>query len=652
VKKHVIFLTAILCIISLSVNPVWPQVERREQGNLVIENIPEFPQHSVDRLLQYQNTRSASVQDWMPGGKGLLISTRFAETTQIHHVENAGGARRQITYFNEPVMGAAVCPDPSTNGFLFTRDIGGSEYYQIFYFDMNTGKYSMLTDGTSRNGGVIWSNKGDRFVYYSTQRNGRDYDLYTSSVKNPASEKMIMESKGFWSAVDWSPDDQKLLVLNYISRNESYYHILDIQTGELEQINPSDTKISYGGAVWSKDGSGIFITSDEGSEFRRLKYYDSNSRKFTVITEDIPWDIQSADISDMGDKLAFTANENGIGKLYILDTGTLRYTQVPGIPAGQVYGLLFHQDGGGLALGINTSQAPGDVFVLTLADNSLERWTYSEVGGLNSDTFVTPELIHYETFDTVDDTPRMIPSFYYKPDKGTGPYPVLINIHGGPEGQFLPYFSSTTQYYVNELGIAVLAPNVRGSAGYGKSYLLMDNGYNREATVKDIGKLLDWVDEQPELDSSRVAVIGGSYGGYMVLSSMTHFNDRLACGIEIVGISNFVTFLENTKEYRRNLRRQEYGDERDPDMREYLLKISPTTNAYKINKPMLIAQGLNDPRVPASESEQVVSVIRKNGGIVWYLLAKDEGHGFRKKSNRDFYSNSVALFLENYLLKK
>jgi len=330
----------------------------------------------------------------------------------------------------------------------------------------------------------------------------------------------------------------------------------------------------------------------------------------------------------------------------------MKYRQVPGIPVGQVYGLLFHPDGDRLALGINTARAPGDIYVLTLKDNSLERWTFSEVGGLNSGAFVTPELILYETFDMVDGKPRMIPSFYFKPAGGNGPYPVLVTIHGGPEGQYLPYFSSTTQYYVNELGIAVLAPNVRGSSGYGKSYLLLDNGYNREATVQDIGKLLDWIDRQPELDSSRIAVIGGSYGGYMVLSTMTHYNDRLACGIEIVGISNFVTFLENTMEYRRDLRRQEYGDERNQDMREFLLKISPTTNAHKITRPMLIAQGLNDPRVPASESEQIVSVIRKNGGTVWYLLAKDEGHGFRKKSNRDYFDNAVALFLEEYLLKK
>ena len=193
-------------------------------------------------------------------------------------------------------------------------------------------------------------------------------------------------------------------------------------------------------------------------------------------------------------------------------------------------------------------------------------------------------------------------------------------------------------------------PNVRGSSGYGKAYLQLDNGYQREDSVKDIGALLDWVARQSELDAERVAVIGGSYGGYMVLASMTHYDDRLRAGIDIVGISNFVTFLENTQDYRRDLRRVEYGDERDPEMRAFLEKISPTTNAGKITKPLFVAQGLNDPRVPASESEQMVEVIRENGGVVWYLLARDEGHGFRKKANRDYYGRAVVLFLQEHLL--
>jgi dipeptidyl aminopeptidase/acylaminoacyl peptidase len=287
---------------------------------------------------------------------------------------------------------------------------------------------------------------------------------------------------------------------------------------------------------------------------------------------------------------------------------------------------------------------------MNLSDYSLERWTYSETGGLNTSEFVIPELIHYPTFDEVDGKPRMIPAFIYKP-KGKGPHPVVIDIHGGPESQAVPSFNPINQYYVNEMGIAIIEPNVRGSTGYGKSYLQLDNGYNRENSVKDIGALLDWIEKQPDLDTKRVAVNGGSYGGYMVLSSMFNYNDRLKCGVDIVGISNFVTFLNNTEDYRRDLRRVEYGDERDPEMNKYLNSISPTTNAHKITKPLFVVQGLNDPRVPYTEAEQIVDIVRKNGGEVWYLLAKDEGHGFRKKTNRDYYIWSEVLFYEKYLLK-
>jgi dipeptidyl aminopeptidase/acylaminoacyl peptidase len=461
---------------------------------------------------------------------------------------------------------------------------------------------------------------------------------------------MILSEGGAWFVSDWSPDDKLLLVGKYISANESYFYVLDISTKSLMQINPSSEKIAYGGTLFSKDGKGIFFTSDENSEYQRLRYYDLQTKMITVLTENINWDVEAITLSEQGDKLAFTVNEDGMAKLYLLDTKTMKYDNVPGIPIGQVYGLSFHPDGKKLALVLNTPQSSGDVYVMSLSDYSLERWTYSEAGGLNTSNFVIPELIHYPTFDEVDGKPRMIPAFIYKP-KGEGPHPVLIDIHGGPESQAIPYFNPINQYYVNEMGIVIIEPNVRGSAGYGKSYLQLDNGYDRENSVKDIGKLLDWIEKQPDLDSKSVAVTGGSYGGYMVLSSMFNYNDRLKCGVDVVGISNFVTFLENTQDYRRDLRRVEYGDERDPEMNKFLNTISPTTNAHKITKPLFVVQGFNDPRVPYTEAEQIVDIVRKNDGEVWYLLAKDEGHGFRKKTNRDYYIWSEVLFYENFLLK-
>lgn len=629
------------------------EIKRTEAGNLVLENVPEIQQELKDRLLQYQNVRSASFRDWLPDGSGILISTRFGETSQLHVLSRPLGMRKQITFFNEPVGGGTFSKDANTSGFLFTKDVGGSEVGQIFYFDMESGNYKMLSDGKSRNGGAIWSNKGDRFCYITTKRNGRDFDIYIGNIHDMSKTYPVLEDKGVWFATDWSPDDSKLLVSKYISANESNYYILDLKTKKLEQLNPSDKKISYGSAVFSKDGKGIYFTSDENSEFHHLRYYSLKSKKIEDLTPNLKWDVESIALSDNAHYLAYTVNEDGIDKLHVLDIRkkAMNELQLPELPFGLIYGISFSPDSKRLSMVFNTATSPGDVYIYNLESKELTRWTESEVGGLNTSNFPSPALIHYPTFDKVNGKQRMIPAFIFKPKKGKGPYPVVINIHGGPEGQYTPYFSSSLQFWLNELGVAVIAPNVRGSAGYGKSYLKLDNGFKREESVKDIGALLDWIAKQPHLDQNKVAVLGGSYGGYMVLSSMFNYNDRLRCGVDIVGISNFVTFLKNTKEYRRDLRRAEYGDERIPEMAEYLQKISPTTNAHKINKPLFVVQGLNDPRVPVTEAEQIVKIVRDNGGDVWYMMAKDEGHGFRKKTNRDYYTAAVVMFLEKYLLK-
>ena len=616
-------------------------VERRELGNLVIEDVPEISASVKESMRQYQNTRSALLNGWDPVTGGIIISTRFGETNQLHRVAQARGSRQQLTFFDEPI--GAVAVSPAARQLLFSKDVGGSEYYQIFLMDLASGKSQLVTDGVSRNGGPVWANSGDRFVYYSTRRNNKDWDLYVSDASRPSEAKAILTEGGTWFPIEWSPDDSKILVTKYISINESYYYALDVKTGSLTQLNPSAEKISYGDATWSRNGKGVFIATDEDSEFLKLRYISLADGSQTILTKDIPWDIDEVAGATTTDFVAFTSNENGISRLYILNSETLE-TQRVDLPIGVIARLSFSPDGKQLGLVLNAPSSPADSYSLDLETNELIRWTHSEVGGLDTKGFVTPQLVQYETFDSVDGSPRNIPAFYYRP-QGDGPFPVLIRIHGGPEGQSRPWFSWTTQYFVNESKFAVLVPNVRGSSGYGKTYLTLDNGYKREDSVKDIGMLLEWIAEQPELDADNIAVYGGSYGGYMVLASMTNFNDRIACGVDVVGISNFVTFLENTKEYRRDLRRPEYGDERDPKMREFLHRISPTTNARNITKPLFVVQGLNDPRVPVTESEQMVREIRENGQEVWYLMAKDEGHGFDKKFNRDYYLNATSMFL-------
>ena len=618
--------------------------EQIQIGNIITENVPEIPYEVKQRTQQYRNVRSASFRSWDPQKSGMLISTRFAETSQLHYVEKPLGIRQQITFFDEPVSGGSFCPTSDKYGFLFSKDIGGNEYYQIFYYNLKNGSHTMLTDGKSRNGLGPWSENGDRYAFTSNMGNGADMHVYIGYL-DEESPKLIVSEKGYWYPTSWSPDDKKLLVGMYVSITESYLHIIDLETGVMTEVNPVDKNIGYGNAAFSKDGNGIYLTSDEDTEFKFLRYYELASGETTIVSGHIPWDVTDFTQSDDGNYLAYLTNEDAISNLHILRTKDFKEIQLPVLPIGDIGGLSFHPNSHYLSLSIDNPQTPGDIFVIDIKNKDLVRWTKSEVGGLNTDEFILPELIHINSFDGLK-----VPAFLFKPNK-PGPHPVVIYIHGGPESQYTPYFSSTFQYWINELGLAVLATNVRGSDGYGKSYLKLDNNFNRENSVKDIGAFINWIEKNPDLNKDKVAVFGGSYGGYMVLASMTHYNDRIAAAVDVVGISNFVTFLENTKAYRRDVRRPEYGDERDPKMRAFLEKISPSNNAHKISKPLFIVQGYNDPRVPVTEAEQMRDVIRENGGDVWYMVAMDEGHGFRKKVNRDHYYNAVSLFWEEFLLK-
>ncbi len=634
---------------------------RREVGNLIVDGVPDVPAHLAERAHQYQNVRSASFLDWDPDGKGMLVATRFAETAQIHHVESPGAYRQQITFAPEPVGSAIYHPALGGRGFIYQMDAGGNEFHQYYWFDRGTGARTLLTDGKSRNQSIRVARTGAKLAYASTRRNGTDFDIYTMEGADPGqigkTVKLVKEVKGRWSPVDWSPDASQLLLERTVSINESYLHALDLATGQTVEINPtSGKKIAYGAAAYSGKPGGLFYSSDEDSEFLRLTHYDLGTNKKEVLTPSLAWDVTRIAVSPDGKWLAYVANEGGASGLYLAPAAGA--TRAAGLkpakielPKGVVSGIEFDRQSRRLGFSMSTAASSSDAYSIDVKTRKLTRWTWSEVGGLSATTFVTPELVEITTFDG-----RKIPSWYYRPtaaEPGTPakPFPVIVSIHGGPESQAMAGFNVLVQYWVNELGAVVLQPNVRGSSGYGKSYLLLDDGMKREDAVKDIGKLLDWVATRPELDKDRVAVYGGSYGGYMVLSAMTHYADRLRCGVDIVGISNFVSFLEHTESYRRDARRAEYGDERDPAMRKFLLGIAPLTNARKIGKPLFVVQGKNDPRVPISEAEQIVDTVRKNGGQVWYLVAKDEGHGFQKKTNRDFLTNASTLFFSEHLLK-
>jgi dipeptidyl aminopeptidase/acylaminoacyl peptidase len=434
-------------------------------------------------------------------------------------------------------------------------------------------------------------------------------------------------------------------------------NLLDLDTGAVTLLaGGPDNKSANFPLAFDDANGGVWFVTDQGSEFRQLAWQSAEAgAQPEIITDGIQWDVGGGAISHDRSRVAFTSNESGMSRVYLLDTRTREYRAVDNIPTGLAFGLTFSPDDSRLAMTLNTATTPSDTFVLELGDSPLEygqltRWTTSEVGGLDTTQFRSPELVSFPTFDEVDGAARQIPAWIYKP-VGEGPFPVVISIHGGPEGQTRPGFSSTYQMWLDKLGVAVVLPNVRGSSGYGKSYLALDNDFKREDSVRDIGALLDWIETQPDLDQDRVAVFGGSYGGYMVLASSFHYSDKLKAAVDIVGISNFVTFLENTQDYRRDLRRVEYGDERDPAMRAHLESIAPMNHVDRIKHPMLIVQGQNDPRVPVTESAQVVAALREQGLSVWYMNAMNEGHGYRKKENRDVYQQATVLFLQEHLIE-
>jgi dipeptidyl aminopeptidase/acylaminoacyl peptidase len=651
---RIFLLAALLAAAGITTSPAQTDPNRRDIGNLTVENIPALPADLLARVEQYQNVLSAAVADWDRDGKGLFISTRAGEVPQIHHVAGPGASHRQITSFKEPLGVVAVSPDQKQNGFIYSRDEGGNENYQIYFFDLGTGNSRLLTDGKSRNQFMGWNKAGTQLAYLSNQRNGADLDLFVQDFAAAGTTKptALLELKGGgWRVAAWSDDGRQMILQNYKSVNESELFRLDVARRQLTPLHPSKTPVAYGGIDFSADGKSLLLTSDEESEFQTLRHLDLASGKLTPLTAQIPWDVAGMDRSKDGSKLAFRTNEGGYSKLYLLDTKTRAYKAVPNLPQGLISGLNLHDDGRRLALTMSTGTSSADAYVLDLTGNKLTRWTTSAIGGLNPATFPEPTLIQYPTFDQVNGKPRLIPAFVYRPKNATGKTPVLLSIHGGPEGQSFPGFSPLNALLANELGITVLVPNVRGSTGYGKTYVALDNGAKREDSVKDIGALLDWIATQPNLDASRVAVFGGSYGGYMSLATMTNYNDRMRCGIDLFGISNFATFLKNTSSYRADLRRAEYGDERDPAMRKAFETISPINKIQSITKPMLVYQGKNDPRVPLSESEQMVAGLKKQGNTVWYILAKDEGHSLAKKANRDYTYGAMMLFLRENLVK-
>ena len=625
-------------------------------GQLIMRGIPEIPEELVARIRQYQDVRSAAFLDWAQDGTGIYISTQFGDLSQIHRIQEPGGMRQQLTWFAEPM--GEVRRRSQSNELAITMDQGGGELDQIFLFDPRQASTRRLSDDPFRNRLLCWSHDGRRLAFQSTRRNGRSNDLWIMNPDQPDSAELLLEAPpGSWfGPVDFSNDGKLLLVQQFLGVHDSRIYLLDLTDRSLALIAGNPENPSANRAVtFDRRGTGFyFITNARGrSAELAWKALDPASVALSL-TPRVGWDVTDFALSSDGKRGAFVTNEDGRSRLYLLNTRSYGFSKVKKIPMGLISNLEFSPDNRNLAMTLSTSQTPSDVYVLQLGRRpegarKLTRWTFSEVGGLDTAKFVEPELVHYPTFDLQNDERRRVPAFIYRP-RDPGPHPVIIYVHGGPESQYRPGFNGRIQMWLTELGAAVIAPNIRGSTGYDLEYLNLDNDFRREDAIRDIGALLDWIALQPDLDAGRVAIYGSSYGGYVVLASAVHYSNRLRAGVDVVGFSNFVSFLENTEDYRRAFRRYEYGDERDPEMRRFLERISPLNNVDRIDMPLLVVQGRNDPRVPASESEQIVKALHDRGQPVWYIEALNEGHGYERGDNRRIYEQAVVLFFQQYLL--
>jgi dipeptidyl aminopeptidase/acylaminoacyl peptidase len=609
---------------------------------LVADGIPPVPAELAARTRPYMEFRTAAFLGWHPKDRSLLVATRFANTNQVHRVARPGGAREQLTFEEDRILDASHAP-LSGDVTVVQKDVGGNEFYQLY--TLAAGRLTLLTDGKSRNVFGAWSEDGELIGYTSTRRNGTDADVYLMDPRDRTTDRRVAEVQGSWEFADFAPDRKRAVLIERISIQKSNLWLLDLATNALTPIGDHRKTIAYEVARYAPDGT-LWVTTDVDADFLRLGTIDPKTGRFTPKAPELKWDVETFDIAKDGDFVAYTVNEAGRSVLRVIDVATGTARTAP-LPAG-VVGDLQVAPWGEVGLTFTSARSPSDAFSVDPKTLAVVRWTTSETGGLDPNDNAEPETLEVRSFDGLT-----ISGFLYRPDRTRfpGPRPLIVNIHGGPESQSRPGFLGRNNYLINELGIAIFFPNVRGSSGYGKRFVSLDNGpFRREDSVKDVGAFLDALAKDPLLDVSRFAVTGGSYGGYMCYATSIFYGARLKGANCVVAISSFVTFLENTQSYRRDLRRVEYGDERDPKQRRELQAISPLSRVQEIRLPMMVVTGANDPRVPASEADQIVAAIRANGGSAWHLLGQDEGHGFAKKANQDYQFWTSLMFWEQTLL--
>jgi dipeptidyl aminopeptidase/acylaminoacyl peptidase len=638
---------SLLLVVSFATAAIGKGALVAQSKNIEASGVPPIPASLARQVEPYTNIYGLPLMGWDPARREVWLKG-LSSVTWVSQVASPGSSPETSSIYIQAGGIYDLYLQSQGKYLAYTRDADGNEAFQLYLYEIGTAKTTLLSDGKSRNTEPVWSNAGDKLVYSSTPTGGLGVNLHLLDRLEPGADRLLVRSSGtYLKAYDWSPDDNQIVYCDFASNTTSTLWLINVGSGLKVSLSPkTDQPELYDYPQFSKDGKGIFVITDHDSDSRRLAYIDLASREISYVLSMSKWDVDEFQLAPDGKTVAFVTNEDGISRLHLFDLATTKERPAPQLPVGIISDLRWNKNSTDLAFNYKSPRTPNDVFSINAATGKVELWAKSVTNGIDTDTFSAPDLIHWTTFDK-----RSLSGFLYRPPaKFKGKHPVIIDIHGGPEEQYRPGFGYEDNYFLNELGVAKIYPNVRGSLGYGKAFSHLDDNVRREDAVKDIGALLDWIKTQPGLDADRVLVEGASYGGYLALSTACIYGERIRAAISDSGISNLASFVEHTEGWRRDLQRAEFGDERDPTTRDFMDRTAPVNNARKIRKPLLIIQGQNDPRVPAGDAARLVAAT-KDRVPVWYILARDEGHGFVQQSNRDYQTYATILFVKEFLLK-
>jgi len=589
-------------------------------------------------LIRYLSIKSCSGAAYFNSDKSIAFVTDLTGVPNVWALDISGnGWPYQLTFGEDRV--SAIKPSSSREILAFTSDTGGNERFQISILSRRGRFRRRLTFNNQviHNLGC-WS-PDDRFLAYtSNARDSRFYDVYVKTIDGSNAE-LVYQQDGNNYVLDWSQDGQTLLCMRADGPFDQHLYLLRLREGKVTELVHHEGSAVFSPAQFCKIDGRIYMVTDIGKDKPQCARMRPGDTMVEYLTN-FEGEVEDMVLSSDGSKICITVNQDGFSKLWLVDTGSLNMVQL-NTPPGVISSLSWSGTGRRLAFTLSSSRLNTEIWQFDFDKDLPSRVTWSSTAGIEPGSFVEPELFHTISFDGL-----RIPFFLYRPHTQP-PYPTIFYIHGGPESQFRPSFNQLVQFMVSR-GLAVVAPNFRGSTGYGRMFTHLDDTYKRMDTVKDVLAVVEECKKMGISDPRRLAVFGGSYGGFMVLACMYSSPDTWRAGVDVVGIANFVTFLKNTGPWRRKLRIVEYGDP-DKDA-EFLTSISPVTNAHRIKAPLFIIHGRNDPRVPVSETEQIVKTLQEQNKEVYFMVFDDEGHGLVKLKNRiEGYSASLSFLIRHLL---